>query len=258
MRRRTRRALIDSPPAIDAKSFDLSCLGSADPTTTSAGTVTVGGTAETVSISGAGGASGVSLTLIEDGSDDLQTVTSGSDGSFTFTPVETNGSAVALTLQSTGSGDREDFVFPAAPLVADQTNVPVLEITDADLGELSLLTGSANTADGVFVLELADCSGAPIGGATIALAQGGSDVGSVVDIGQFEAALAGTYIGVSMSRRRPTTITATLEGHTFRTRTGAVGRQANTPRRAQARSGHWTGSRFSRRPASGTPRSSVG
>ncbi len=190
-----------------------------NPTTTDATTITVSGTADAIVGESIKGAANISVQLFN-GSTAGQIVVSDGSGNFAFDPVATNGSALDLTVEATGSGERTDFVIPAAPLVADQPGVPVLAIPPATFSELAMLAGTPQgSGQGAFGLQVSDCAGTPIAGATFSIQQGGSNVGGTpFDVSALSSAAAGLYFVFSIPPGT-TTVIATVEGHAFRTRT---------------------------------------
>jgi len=216
-------AAIDAPPPIDAapdaQTFNFACAGVPNATTTLATTITVGGLAETLNVTSLAPAPDVTVELFKTGNDTaLDTVISASDGSFSFAAQTTNGSALDLFIKGTKTGDRPNIVIPAAPLVADQPNVPVLALTTGTFSTLVGLAQSHQTAgNGAIGLAVTDCLGTSIAGATLSVKQGNTDVGDVFDVGSLAAQAKGTYFVFDIPPG-DTTIIATVGTQVFRTR----------------------------------------
>jgi hypothetical protein len=210
-------AAIDAPkpidaPSIDAPSYDLSCAG--QPLGSAAATVTISGTVESLNGESVGAASGISFKMLA-GSDNALLATagpSGSDGDWAFAPEATGGSALDVYVEAdgSGSGERPSFVFPPQPLVADETGVPVLMVTNAELALLSEIDFSQNAGSGLFVVRVVDCKGTAITNATLVIEQNGSALSSqnVLNIGEFDASFGGTFLVVNVPPG-PTTVGAT-------------------------------------------------
>jgi hypothetical protein len=217
--------VIDAEP-LDAQAYDFSCLGSADPTTTTAQAVTVSGSVESISLSGASAPDATQLQLfVGSNAEAVATVVaggSGSNGDFAFPAQPTNGSAVDLHVVATSvtQGEyRTDIIFPPAPLVADEAGVPVLAVTPGTFSELASLGAgtSQGSGQGALGLQVVDCAGNPIGGPTVTVTEGGSAAGTVFDTGSLSSMAKGLIFVFSVPPG-VATVTTTVEGHTFRTR----------------------------------------
>ena len=60
----------------------------------------------------------------------------GSDGAFAFPAQTTNGNPLDIYVGITRDTDRPSFVFPPRPLVADQTGIPAVLVSDTTLSSL--------------------------------------------------------------------------------------------------------------------------
>ncbi len=218
---------IDAAPTPDAQHFDFSCAGSA--AGSPAANITISGKIQALSFSGTTPLKASTLKLFKNGNDQaLATldIAAGSDGTFSFPPQPTNGSALdgSVRLSSVGSGVyRDDIVIPAHPLVADQANVPVLAVSDSDFGSLASVAGSSQTAsNGAVILLITDCARTPIAGATVTLKQGNTPL-EVIDASTtpLSSQAAGAYFAFNVTPG-DVTLDVTVGGHTFPTRTLTV------------------------------------
>lgn len=229
---------MDAPPDA-APVFDLACLGSAAPTTTTALTITVSGSATEVSLNGTtpqfaplAGATvdGCVLGAANcNGGNQLGTSTTGSDGSFSIGPFPTNGSAVAAYLHLTppsgsasGSGDKAILEYPAEPLTADFSGVPLITFAPSALTALAFLGCNQTFATkGMMAVLVTDCSNRPISDSAntvVAITQGGSAVGDApIDLGNLNAMAAGTYLICNVPPSAMTHVAVTYKSMAFRT-----------------------------------------
>jgi hypothetical protein len=200
-------AAVDAPklidaPSVDAPGYDLSCAG--QPLGSAAAQITISGTVEALNGTSVGAASGVSFVMLA-GSNSAQlasTGPTGSDGLWAFPPQPTDGSALDVYVEATesGSGERPSFVYPPQPLVADETGVPVLMVTNSELALLSEIHFSQNAGSGLLVVQVVDCKGTAITNANLVIEQNGSALSSqnVLNIGEFDASFGGTFLVVNV------------------------------------------------------------
>ena len=67
-------------------------------------------------------------------------------------------------------------------------------------------------------MAVTDCATTPIGGASLSIQQGGTDVGSVFDLSQLSAQAKGAYFVLNVPPG-DTTVIATVGSQVYRTRT---------------------------------------
>ena len=210
-------AIPDSPPPPDAPSYDFTCLNNTAPTTASA-TITVSGTANEISGMAAAPAADVSLEARSVSADALLASAGPTlaNGAFSLGPIP-GVTPVDAYVKATKTGTRPTLVYPPQPLVANQGMVPVLMITDAQLGLLLQVLGggSQDATKGLVGVAVLDCAGAQVMGATVAVKQNNVAVGNVVDIGAFSP---GTFF-VTNVPVGAALVTATFNGMTFRSHT---------------------------------------
>lgn len=171
----------DAPPA----PADLTCLTTPIPTTTSAATVTMSGTSQTVGIGGANPTNGASVTarlpdgMAATGVTPSNPVVTPANGTFSLT-IPTNGNAVDGHLQVTANGLRNTYVYPPNPLVADQAQIPVLLFSQTTFGLLEQVgDAEEGNGNGTLAIAVVDCAQQPIEGAVVVVKQGGTAVGEV-------------------------------------------------------------------------------
>ncbi len=183
--------------AADASGYDLSCAGA--PAGSAGSAVTISGTTNTVSLSGTESAlAGVSLALVANATGAQLATTGPTDatGAWAFADEPTGGSALDVYIAATASGDRPTYVYPSAPLVADEANVPVVMLTNGQLVELWLGGApSQRSGNGLLLVEVLDCQNAQISGATLSVEQDGAAVtgATVLALSKYSASLSGTF-----------------------------------------------------------------
>jgi hypothetical protein len=214
-------ATLPDASATDTRNADastLACEGSA--AGSAAAAITISGTADTVSLTGGmTPTSGVSLAMVDvaSGSAVATTGPTGSAGTWSFADEPTGGSALDVYLSASKTGERPTYIYPAALLVADQPNVPVVMLSTAQLGEITLLGApKQQTGLGLLLVEVQDCAGSALGSADLVVEQNGSAVTSatVLELSKFSASLAGTF-GVWNVPPGETTVGATLGSATL-------------------------------------------
>lgn len=207
----------DAPvqPPQDSQSFDFSCAG--DPAGTPTATITVSGTTVTNSGTSLTPAPGVSVTLLTNGDDSvLDTQTSDDQGNFTFAAQDTGSNALDVYIKGASEGKLDAYLFPADPLVADISNVPVPNIDEATLNMIGQLGDPYDPSKSVIVLQLQDCSAIGVAGATVTVEQGGTELDiNAIDLGSLFAQAAGIYF-IENVPEGTTTIKATIGGHDFK------------------------------------------
>jgi len=214
-------AVPDGPPADAAPTYDFSCAGNSAPTT-AAVTITVSGTASTIWGTAMQAADNVTLEA-HAVSDDALLDSDGpttTAGTWTLGPIPGT-TPVDAYIKATRSGagnERTTLVYTPQPLVADQGNVPVLLISDAQLNGLTMGLITQQASLGFFGVAVLDCAGTPVVGSALSVKQNNVEVGTSFDIGQFAAQFAGTFFVFNVPVG-DTAVTATYSGMTFRAHT---------------------------------------
>lgn len=214
----------DAPPP----TFDFSCMGNAAPTTATAN-ITLSGTAQRVSLSGAAALSGATLKACKasgamcSGQDQYgTTATSAMDGSWSIGPFSTGGAPVEGYIDMTASTARPTLMFPPSPLTADQGMIPILGFDPQLIGFLQQAGCTQDdTMNGIVTVLVTDCMNAPIddsAGTTLSIKQGGVEVtgATVIDLGQLSQQAAGTYLVCNVPENAMTTVGATYNSMALR------------------------------------------
>jgi len=220
----------DSPPPIDAPSYDFSCLNNAAPTTAPA-TVTISGTAQEITLQGMTPSiqpnANVSVKACKGNctaGNNLGTTMSAANGDYTTAALTTGGAPLDGFLDATKTGDRRTLLFPPGPLNASQPGAPLLMFNAQAFGLLNqfLLSPMQNdVANGIIGIAVTDCTNTPITtGATVVVKQNGVEVtgGQTVDLGALATQAAGTYL-VTNVPAGAAEVSATVNGMTMRAHT---------------------------------------
>jgi hypothetical protein len=204
----------DAPPP----SYDFTCFGLPDPTT-SDDPVTISGTTSELSQAGLTATDGVSVTFFKAGVATTTVVTAGG-GLFASGNVVTGGNAFDAYLRASLAQARTTYLYPPNIVHKTIANVPVPIITNSTF---TLLTGFAQVIqddvnDGALIAILSDCAQQPINGATVSVKQGSTEVGTQFDLGQLSSMAAGTFFIFNVPDGS-TTLTAKYGTMTFPVRT---------------------------------------
>ncbi len=202
--------LIDAPidakvyldSGIDASLYDFSCLTNPQPTT-APDSLTYAGTADAISLTnGLVAQAGVVLNayLVSDPTTSIANATSAVDGTFTVTlttpGTPLNAFVKAVTPKNGSTTYRISYVYPPNLLNASAAGVLMPVIDDTTFTELSGFAGATqdDSMNGSMFVQVQDCGGAPIKGATLSVQQTGADVGTIFDLGaQVGAQAAGFF-----------------------------------------------------------------
>lgn len=198
----------DAPPdAPPEPTFDFSCASNPEPTTAD-DPITVAGSATGLELEGLS-PTVVPLTdatveaCVGDcvDADRLDVQTTQADGcpdtgcAFTSAPIATGGEPVDGYVRVSKPDYRTSNVFPDQPITANVAGVPALAILQSTFDTLVAFTGSdQDPGNGNVALVVTDCGFQPLAGATVSVKQGGEDVGTIVDLSQFDSSAAGTFL----------------------------------------------------------------
>ncbi len=221
-------AAIDAPPV-----FNLACLGN---TTypTAAANITVSGTANEVTVSGAQPMftpmSGATVDVCQGncsgngaGNANLKSTTTDSAGAFSDGPFPTGGTHIAVYLRLTAAppntnGDKVVLEYPGEDLTADFSGVPMFTLSTSALGLLQIGGCTQDPTKGLVAVAVTDCSNTPISDSAnvvLSIKQGSTAVGDApINIGQFVTQAKGTYLICNVPAGT-TTVGATYKGMTF-------------------------------------------
>lgn len=241
-------AAIDAPPdsyVPDAPNYNFGCYQNTAPATVAA-TVSLSGTAREVIVQGMAPAvvpaSGVQIDACKGncaGGNRLDRQTTSTTGTFTTAAITTGSPAAAIDgyLLATKTGIRTTYVYPHAPLVADQPGIPVFMLSNSVISALPLLGINQAAGNSLVGILVTDCSNPPmpIPGAIVAAKQNGIAVGDPPqDIGALDPMGEGAFIVFNVPPG-DTEVSATYNGMTFRAHT--VGAVAGTTTMTQVRPG---------------------
>jgi hypothetical protein len=186
---------MDAPPG---PNYDLTCLGSAAPTT-AADPITVAGQTATLTMSGTSPVPMVDVAVFKTGTANaLASVTSDGGGVFTTGNIATGGVPIDGYVRGMEPTYRSSYIYPPSVVDMSLTGVPVLLVSNQAFGFLANLAGVTQDDDnnGVLLVQVGDCTTPmtqPIDGATVQVQQNGTDVGTIFDLGALAAQAAGTF-----------------------------------------------------------------
>lgn len=224
--------MVDTPPPVDAPpdspTGDFSCFGQPNPTT-AADPITVGGTTETLSMSGLMTVPGADVGIYKTGTANaVDTQTSDANGGFTSGNIATGGVPFDGYIVGAKTGYRTSYLYPPTPAAASITGAPVALLTDQAVSQLSGFAGSTqdDTNNGMLFLTVTDCTNTPVQGATVSVKQGATEVGTQFDLGSLVSQAAGIIIVFNVPDGA-TDITGSLGSMTFPTHTVQVHKKPN-------------------------------
>jgi hypothetical protein len=210
----------DAPPGPD---YDFTCYGGAAPTT-AADPITVAGDTAALGQNGSTPVPNVDVDFYETGTaTPLATVVSDASGSFTTGNIATGGTPIDGYVRAMEPTFRSTYLYPPNLVTASLAGVPVVMIGNDTFGFLTNIASVAqdDAVNGALVIAVTDCSSGqptPIEGATVKVQQGGTDVGTVFDLGQLAPQAAGTFFAFNVPEGA-TQILVSYDGMNFPTRT---------------------------------------
>jgi hypothetical protein len=221
---------MDAPPPM----YDLTCYG-ATPGTAVDATITVSGSAGEVSQSGLTPVAGITIDAYKVGSNNSAATdtSAATTGDFTLGPITSNGVAIEYVRgldERTQPTYRTTFLYPPNPLRSSFDQLPVPLIDQSLMGQLALLGCTQDdTTNGMLFVAVNDCNIAmPTGidGATLSVKQNNAEVGDVIDLGQFIAQAAGTFIVLNVPDGA-TVVSASYNGMNFPAHTVVAHKKPN-------------------------------
>ncbi len=212
-------------PSVDASLYDFSCLTNPQPTM-APDTLTYAGTADAISIAGGGltAQAGVVLDayLVSAPTVSIANTTSAIDGTFSVS-LTTSGTPLdafvkAVTPKNGATTYRISYVYPPNLLHASAAGVLMPVVDDATFGELAsfVMATQDDSTNGSMFVQVQDCGGVAIKGATLSVQQNGADVGTQFDLGTLAAQAAGFFFVFNVPDG-DTQVSATLGTTTFPT-----------------------------------------
>ena len=187
--------VVDPPTPVDP---DLGCV------TQPVGTVAVdpielGGTVAGVTLGGPSPVDAADVTLFVAGAPTVLARTqSASGGAFSTGNVASGGHPLHAYLKATKVDYRTSFFYPATPFAQSAANVVVPAISDADFEAVKTALGATqdDQRNGVLLVAVLDCAGAPLPGATLRVHRGNSpnSVGHAYELGGIIPSAKGVYM----------------------------------------------------------------
>lgn len=194
-----------------APTFDFSCKNNSAPTAANT-SIKLWGTVQHLDLQGTTtsttAVSGSVVRVCDDGSlcinsssGERARVDSDANGAFMLGPIDNSQSSEPLDvyLRMVGTGVRTTIVFPTAPFVADQGNIPILSLSSNVITALGAVCGHSDTGSGLIAVGITDCADKPITdtqNVKITISQNGAVVtaAGVFDLGELSSQLAGTFL----------------------------------------------------------------
>lgn len=199
--------------APDASPYDFTCFGGSAAGSATA-TITIAGTTESLGQGGASPVGSAAVAIYKSGVvAPVDTLTSGSDGTFTSAPIVTGGTPFDGYIKSAAVDYRVSYLYPPNPIAASLTGVPVAMISVASFAQLNQILQQNDTANGALFLTVTDCKNTPLNGATLTATHG-----TVTDLGSLQSQLAGIFV-VANVPDGSVDVTASFGSMTFPTRT---------------------------------------
>lgn len=221
---------IDAPqqPTIDANlgpdantiigGYDFGCMNHAPPGTAPDPIALSGTITEGQSMTAASGAT-VQAHRVSDGTQVGATATSGGGGTFS-TSIPTGGAAFDGYILVHLSGELDAYVFPAEPLHANLTTFSDTLLSSSDLSLAASVAGapSPDSSKGFIGVDIQDCAGHPIQGATVSFTPAPAAVGYTSGGLPSTGASSTDADGIALGFNAPpgqVTVSATFQGVTL-------------------------------------------
>lgn len=232
----------DAPKQIDAKvfndappkTFDLSCVGNAAPTTAAA-TIKISGQITELVLQGQNPQfnhpDGAKFNVCKSGAADCANAnhigteqTTAGGGNYAVENVATGGAPLDVYLTMTNTNDRPTLIYPAEPITADLANADGLTFTTAQFSQFAGFLGQT-AGNGSALVIVFDCTNkilADSANLTISVKQNGADVANttITDLGTFSDMAQGIYLVTNIppgaTEIGATYKTMTLLGHTVK------------------------------------------
>jgi hypothetical protein len=187
--------VVDPPSPVDP---DLGC------TNQPVGTIAVdpivlGGTVAGLTLGGPAPVDAADVTLFVAGAPTVLARTqSAAGGAFSTGNVASGGHPLHAYLKATKVDYRTSFFYPAVPFAQNAANVVVPAISDADFEAVKTALGATqdDRHNGVLLVAVMDCAGAPLPGATLRVHRGNSpnSVGHAYELGGIIPSAKGVYM----------------------------------------------------------------
>lgn len=201
----------------DAPAGPFGCLGQPIPSG-APDRVTLGGMAQTLNGTTLVPASGVTVAALD--ADNASITSAVTDGSGAYSlSLATGGHPLDMYLRASLSGDRDTTLFPPTALYEDSNAGYILIVTQSDFDFAAQLSGvTQSSSKGVVGIDVIDCAGHALAGATVSTSPGGTVV--YVSNGMPDTSATSTDTsGVAIVFNVPAgevTVSATVNGMTLR------------------------------------------
>lgn len=187
--------VVDPPTPVDP---DLGCVNQ-PVSNTAVDPITLAGTVAGVTLGGPSPVDAADVVLFRAGEPTVLARTqSASGGAFSTGTVASGGHALHAYLKATKAGYRTSFFYPAVPFAENASNLVVPAISDADFETVKTALGATqdDKHNGVLLVEVKDCTGAPLPGATLRVHRGNSpnSLGQAFELGGIIPSAKGAYI----------------------------------------------------------------
>lgn len=218
----------DAPPP----SYDLSCLNGTGPTTAPA-TVSIAGTTSSLSMGGGMALPNIPVNVYASAmpATSIGSATSDTAGAFTINNIPTGTMPLDGFLKASDPATtptlRTSYLYPPSKVAMDLAGVPVTMVSQQTFGLIEMVGGTQDdTMNGAFVIAVVDCTNTPIKEADVSVKQNNTDVGSVINLGQFVQQAAGTFFVLNVPDGAAE-VTATYNSMTFPVRTLVAHKKPN-------------------------------
>lgn len=176
----------DSPPPVDAPGPNLACVNDPAPAT-GPNPLAVSGSASDINIVSQMTVPVAGATLQAFRIGQAQAVansTSDANGNWTLSIPNPATTAVDGYIRASKTGNRTVYLYPPGPMAADIAMAPLLLFSNTTFSTIVAIAQVSQAAsNGTVGLAIVDCNNMPLPGATIAVQQGGANVGQFFDAG---------------------------------------------------------------------------
>ena len=210
----------DAAPSVDAMPPNLSCMGIADPTTAVDPLVLSGSIMDLVSKSGIDGAAMEAFQISDDAL--LASGATMADGTFSLS-IPTGGTALDAYAKASKAGYADTYFFPGYPTAMGASGLQLVMAAPDQVGFIYLLGGVARQEGTATALTVVvDCAGQFVKGAQVALDPPAGKIAylregtTAIDSTSTETASDGVAIGMNVPVSTDMTLSATWNGHAFR------------------------------------------
>jgi hypothetical protein len=187
--------VVDPPTPVDP---DLGCVNQ-PVSNTAVDPIVLAGTVAGVTLAGPSPVDAADVALFRAGEPTVLARTqTAAGGAFSTGMVASGGHALHAYLKATKDGFRTSFFYPAAPFADNAASLVVPAMSDAAFETVKTALGATqdDNHNGVLLVEVLDCTGAPLPGATLRVHRGNSpnSVGHAYELGGIVPGAKGVYI----------------------------------------------------------------